>query len=267
MFVEQTASLEALAIKNRVLKITTGGETIIAQLRDYLGGFQKFVGEQIGAVERLTVSLLKNDYSGIGYKMTKVNFAGNAKTIYPKPTGMRVTYLEAIKILDDNADISISVIPAIEAGYKVVMRYLGDYEALLRPITLDTEVYDIDEAKKKIAKAFDFGDTSSNAPLSQLVQRSNDWMQVEEEFRKLMLKVGATEPEKVENKVAVMSDRMGVLLDRLKDLDTSNKVVSTNLGKLSELTYNLARMVELYTTYMYTCTLVQVALKRTKDHR
>jgi hypothetical protein len=193
----------------------------------------------------------------------KMQYTDMAKISLYVPSGMSVSYLDWLKVLEDAAETTLTLESRVLDPFLAWVGLLtsDDSRFINRRVKDglgDIEFSDLDRLKGAIAECFSRR-VKDERPYGELLGRNKDWDTVVKESNLLTERTARIRPNVIHEKTQQLSHYLETLAGHLSDPDTVDKF-NNEYGKLfnrdivstlADMTYQVAQEVEFFSVYVY----------------
>lgn len=263
--IQENPSLEAMQYHRNVVSLAARVGTTGSLLSDKLPGF-------VASVQSFFQNMVRSapDYHVIDQKFfsrklkdSNVQYTSMSKVSLYIPSGLSVSYLEWLEILNECAEVTLTLEARVLDPFLAWVGLLtSDDSRFLNRRVKDglgqIDFADLDRLKQKIEGAFSRR-YKDERPYGEVLERNKDWDAVIEQINLLNEKTARIRPKVIHEKTATLSQYLEDLSGHLSDPDVVDRF-NTEYKKLfnrdiisvlAEMTYQVAQEVEFFSVYVF----------------
>lgn len=252
-------------------------ESLVTMSKNMLNNLSNFVPEVLGNIltfkqhflEDTSDIRLSRDNRKFLETIEKIPYVSMQHDAAFVPEGFKGKYLDYLSLLKGAPviakDAQLSVIPQFKRAVASIVsnpdlgRELNS--EMIRLLRERTKMRD--RFTEDLNTFFDKGSSSTNAIISQVIDRNNDWKQVLHLLEETSMGITAIDRTKMLKQVDEISHLLTVLTNKIKS-GGYDDMSPENIMMLSEGTYQLATEVEFYAVMHYRVMTLNVAINDTK---
>lgn len=261
----ENPSLEAMNHHHHVVSMAAQVGTTGALLTDSMPSF-------VASVQSFFQNMVKSspELSVIGEKLfarklkdRNIQYTDMAKVTLYVPSGLNVSYLEWLKVLEDCADETLSIEARVLDPFLSWVGLLVSDDSRftsrrVRDGLTEIEFAELDQLKRSIDKCFSRR-VKDERPYGDLLDRNRDWDTVIERSNLLTERTARVRPREIHKKTLQVSEYLDTLSNHLADPDTVERF-NNEYGKLfnrgivetlADMTYRVAQEIEFFSVYVY----------------
>lgn len=239
----------------------SAGISVLNRLERLLGGVKDTVADKI-----LTLKTLKSfsyPSKDMG-KFLKVNPYDSIMelSIY-KPSGMTVSYLEALKVIETHHEKVVDVEKRlIDPFIKWSSEMLTDparMSELSSSGSLDS--IDVDGITEALDSLFDPMDKSDTSSYSDMIKRNSEWREVTKLIRVVINRQNRLKAARLSAKVTKASEAVNKIISYCRSEPNVYSCSEAARGKMADVVYNMGREVSLISRLYYIIKSLSTAIE------
>jgi len=258
-------SFESMSTHHNVVSLAARVGTTGALLTESLPGF-------VASVQSFFQNMVKSspDFHVIEQKLfshkltaSKIQYTDMAKVTLYVPSGLSVSYLEWMKVMDDCSQTTLTLETRVLDPFLTWVGLLTSDDSRftnrrVKDGLADIDFADLDRLKESIGQCFDRR-VKDERPYGELLDRNKDWDTVIEESNLLTERTARIRPSVIYEKTQQLSHYLETLATHLSDPDTVDKFNNEYkklfnrdiVSALADMTYKVAQEVEFFSVYVY----------------
>ena len=248
-----TIRLQSEAISLEAFNVKASMALVRKMIPNFIQNVTNFL-ENLTLNEKLAVALVQD--SKLQKLLKDVKYVDVRKMEVYAPQGLKVSYLEYLRALEDSVVMAERLMPNVLVPFSnwLAMK-LATPEALgsQRDNNMADQTKDsgLATAKASLERAVNKANTQQKFLYGKLVQRNSDWSDVVKSTNDLLSRYMATNPKQVREKVEEITTNLNTLIARMEEDPETYKLSGITAAGLAKQCYVMGREVEYYSVVGY----------------